>query len=1623
MQFVNYKIYSTILYIFLILIFCLCLIILLQILLINSYSNDCRFTYIIHLFVDILTMIFYIPITEILLIPIKCVNNRVYYVKNGEICLTYIHHLNMDLGILGSVLFFLWCIFMLSFNFYPFQRIESTIRVSPTNDTIIIIMKLILIIQYLLISDEYFSLAVLLLASIIIFFSCNYNSSYNNNNLEIAINIKNLLVLWSYFVLFISKIFLNFNANGFIYLLFIGYPFIIILSIINVKDKDFEEKNFSENTNNIKDFIRTIYFKIKLINSFIEGNKSLRNLDENQDQKNIILLKGFIKYHNLMCADEDCPLKKFIKLEGNYSIQRQYLLNYMNILFNKGFKKFENSINLHVIYIQFNYINRFNLNRVKTCLLKLKTLDCSIKDKYIIYCIEQHIRDNNINKYDYNSGNADNNDSQLDIIEQNYQKLKYLIENSIRLYVEFWGIFSANITSVLNTTSLYSLGGKLNILLNEISNLWDNELKNKKINIEHQYIAQLYSKFLSEILWDRKKSLEISNKLKYEILNNQLNFEKSDKEEKNKNTTIIDSLTNNQDLLLFCNYDEKGNYTIIQCSTSFSQLLAYQKYDIIGKPLEMIFPNVLIEEQLKYFEEFIKISSNGQNNNEEEFLTNEDNDLKKNMKLMIFKNSIGYILPLFASFKFLNYNDYSDTHIIKIKMEKKDSKSEYSYYILTNQDLIIENISLGAINLGLSLELLKNYVIKIDNLIRTENEKINLYENYNIYEEEQNKIQWIYPYLIYKKDNSNNKQIKEEDIEELIQRSKKKIFYVQIKGIKFMNNNYNGLVFLLKFNEIFSQKRKNLINNEFFIPKCDKNLIMFDLLNLKYIRAFIVDKKSGFRNLRDLENENEYQTDINNNKEQKIKKQKKTLMIEQGNDSSNSLEIKNNDVLLTKDKIIELQGSSCMEIKDFIFSLPILGTDISLERFMPNGDKYYASKITESLIKIQVIAFITKHNNKSKSNKLKQENKNDKRIFINNIESPKSSNTDNYLIKSNSPLSNELSNKNYDFGKQEINEELTTDLSSSLSTIFKSNTIIYIRYLIGFLFIEIVIFNLIQFIIVYRQIKKLKKKIYFLYNGYQIVNNLLLTKYFVTEGVLGNYLNISYAPVFYHNGLSNFVNSIVDGLAKNREEFTEIYDSLSSNDLCKEYQDFMNNTIINIYTLTLNKPENISILFNSGMTRIYSGINNLVYNPKLMVMNNRDTYELMHNIINEYYINCEKVINILFNDSIKATKLRLPLIIIIILYYISFFIITILFLKLLTKLSLDREKPINLFLTLKKKVFENLKFSAESFSNKILNKFFGNEENEEDSQQDYQSNIQPSDINIIKFKIKNESNYSIKKAFSFIQIIIIVFIFLIVYLLYFDFQYFIFRTKMDNIFLFINLLDKTNMAQIDYILSHDVFKSYLFNQSIPILNNKNTINEFIEKFLNMSNELEQTLIFTSKTNSFLGEGFKKIFALYYYSDFWSSYKEFFGDNNNHSESNQKIGIKPFQTRYQEIIRYYTIKYCSFSNILDKNDNISFILKERELKLFEINYMTEIVMKLLYKDVINLMLNSFDEYIDKSIIIFIVIFIVFITFSVLYYFIIWRIYQEKIYILLKNSSDLINLIPQEIKKTLIKMLNE
>lgn len=144
--------------------------------------------------------------------------------------------------------------------------------------------------------------------------------------------------------------------------------------------------------------------------------------------------------------------------------------------------------------------------------------------------------------------------------------------------------------------------------------------------------------------------------------------------------------------------------------------------------------------------------------------------------------------------------------------------------------------------------------------------------------------------------------------------------------------------------------------------------------------------------------------------------------------------------------------------------------------------------------------------------------------------------------------------------------------------------------------------------------------------------------------------------------------------------------------------------------------------------------------------------------------------------------------------------------QLFNKFIDDREKPIDLFLTIKKQKFEELKFTTESFMNKLLNKFFGNEENDDEVQQDTGIKISSDDIIIAKFKQKTEYKQSIRTSNEYYLIFLKIFIFFFIFQGYMAFKYFYMNSGLVNLDHYSDVFNTTQYSQADLILSCNVAK-------------------------------------------------------------------------------------------------------------------------------------------------------------------------------------------------------------------------
>jgi len=1608
-QFISFFAFKFIFFTFVAIAFSLSLFLKIQVIFRDNNSKIFnRFLTFTLLIMEPLTIFFYIPMTELFLLPLRCNSNKLFTRNDTFQCWKGIHFVYVILGVLSAISLFINLFFMNLFCFYPFQIKSSTLKLNASFDISFLIIKLIYELKIIIIKNEYLSVTILLIFSIFLFYKEMNEPIYNINSLELFLNIRNIIFVWTFFMLLVAEFCFETKVNGLIYLLICGYPLAIFIYIMffNLKETRLNYSNYS--FKNIGLCLSKTKFLVKIITIFIDEYRNNVKYNEVSNQRNDILLKGFIKLHTEFCIKEDCPLTKFIKNKGNINVQKQCLLNYMTIYFNTAIKKFPSSKILKLFYIQFSYDNKYNLNSMKAILEEVKKMKSDLTEEYIIYCVEKEII--RMRLKEINEGTEAEEESL--IIEQNYKKLRKYIVNITKLYVEFWGFFANNITNNLNSLKLYKLGQKLNLYLKEINHLWEDNLKNKKIDSENENNAVLYSKFLREVIWDQKKSEIIQKKISEE--HNADGFRKLNDAATQPDN--FENLLDNQDFIIFVNSNEKGKCNIMQYSNSLINLIGYQKQEIINKPLEILMPSIFVDGHDKVVEEYIKVM-HLQKKPENE--SNYGNEKKKTF--ILIKNKIGYLVPFNSKYSIFNNNDFSNSFLIKSNLEPADAKSIYAYYILAKPDFSIESISSSSIHLGLTLDLLKKYIIKLNILVRTnKDKKLNLFENYNEYLEEPKKVTWVYPKIIYPKNDKMKNDNK--DIEDLVKISNKKILNLQIIEKKYKEDEIIGFVF--KFTEIKNKQDKDEILHKEFLPNY-KNEINFDLLNLNYIRTTIVKEKTGKRNLRTEEDMQNNSQDIS--KHDSIKKKRKKSKNEKY-ESSYEEEIE--EFKFTKDKIIELQSRNWKGIEDFIKILPFYGDEISLVKHRPNGEQYSSGKAQEPLIKISLSNFVKRISSRLKEDpSLYKKFKNIQNKSINNENENNNNNNDitkNYITSQ----SNEINNNNE---IEEINREVSGDTSFTLMNILniKSTQIIkYVDYIIyGFVNIAIIV----EFILSYLFLIDNKKRFQYLNYSFDLFSNLLYTKYSVTEGILAsslpNYINIK------NIGKDIYISSSKKDLEIKRKDFTEIYSYFynPSIRLPKEYINFIANTNIKLKTINNGIQTEEVVPFSVAINRMTNSIFyvSTMSNKENFDMSNKYAYELMVNILNGYYKSFEKIIFILLEDFLSTTKdSLLKNILIFVISIIISCLCLLLYWRMMTKLDNDREKPINLFLSIKKKVFEDLKTSSENFSNKLLNNFLGNEESEEESQYYYKSNVKPEDINAAKFKALNEYKAAINKKGSFFFYFLQLLIFFVVVDIFLLFKYYYSVIYYHNIYKFTRVYNSTQFSQIYLVARINLIKQYLYDDSISAFNYFDLDVGLIFKnaFYSISDQFEEALKVTSKTTSFLKSEYTSLFKNYVYNNYTEIIEEDLIKTNSNKYrfiltniSSLDIGFKYICLDSFEVLRLLSIKYL-MDNIRNNTiGNISKVLNDE--KWINLHGMLIHLIKPWYNNINKIINQFFFSYVDGVIVTNIFIFISIIALITLNFWIIWKKFEKQYIDLIKKSFELINLIPEEIKNIIVSKLNE
>ena len=242
----------------------------------------------IRISINVGSVFLYIPITELFLLPIKCKDGKIELIldSNQQQCGEGFYYLYVTLGIIGAVLLFILILFFLNFYFYPFYESNLNRKMNTSNDIALHFVKVIFILKNIFITDEYLSIAILLICSFFMVIKEYFEDTYCNEILKIIINIRNITMFWTYFILLLSKICYNSNINGAIYLLFFSYPLLIYFSALKIKREEIDHFLIPIDINDINYLLNKTRILIKMIESEIQENNNL-NKSNNKKRKKV----------------------------------------------------------------------------------------------------------------------------------------------------------------------------------------------------------------------------------------------------------------------------------------------------------------------------------------------------------------------------------------------------------------------------------------------------------------------------------------------------------------------------------------------------------------------------------------------------------------------------------------------------------------------------------------------------------------------------------------------------------------------------------------------------------------------------------------------------------------------------------------------------------------------------------------------------------------------------------------------------------------------------------------------------------------------------------------------------------------------------------------------------------------------------------------------------------------------------------------------------------------------------------------------------------------------------------------------------------------------------------------
>ena len=622
---------------------------------------------------------FFLPLFFLFMSAFDCTPNKTNLYSDELKCYSEIYYINVFLSIISIT-----CLVPISiltqtiFYEYSLEGDNRVLSKTTSKPEVFFLFEKICLTVIFVMLDGNENIHIILICSLIIFsvggvFQNFYYVRFNANILNQIHKFFSLTLFWASFVLFIGKILKSSRFDGCLGLFFLSVPIFGLLIF-------FEKNEAKENILTYLDKNLTHSQMLKTIKSISELIDKIEN-----DREAKILLEGYISLFENNCPLKDCALKRYKKSINEGFNGKIYLLQHVDNLYEICLSKFPGVIEVKFAYALF-LMKKLNKRQQAIDLLKgIEEVDLSIEEEFIIYICNKYF-DNHLSLFQ--SDDITNNEI---MNELEYQQLVNQFENLINeatfIYLQFWSeLLVSHSKGIENLYKMNEITGNIYKIIEQINETFQKmqKLKNKDFPI-----IKLYCDFINNILNDKEKGQKFENLLE-EI--EQTNETPLDVE------FNFDKMNNNDSFRYIILSTKKSEFGLINnISLSLLEIFGYTKKEIIGKPLNLIMPEIFITEHDKLLKNKL--------NSFKKTISNQSISIKSEPKelLTYAQNKSKYLIHL--TFKTLIFHNENNETFFVASVKKpsykkpKEQNLLNKIVLLTNTQLHIQNFTANAISL------------------------------------------------------------------------------------------------------------------------------------------------------------------------------------------------------------------------------------------------------------------------------------------------------------------------------------------------------------------------------------------------------------------------------------------------------------------------------------------------------------------------------------------------------------------------------------------------------------------------------------------------------------------------------------------------------------------------------------------------------------------------------------------------------------------------------------------------------------------------------------------------------------------------------------------------------------